>query len=162
MADKCECGHHKPSHHLLHGHCNICSCEKFTKVEEPATSDFMSRALEQMKDGSMRPANPSPVPRTGVIPALDSIAQTLRETGDRKAADYVAGYRDTIETQPAVAQEPLSLTEAGGVLLVLDMLSASHLCWCAAGASDLVPDHNEICVKVQALYRTIGRKTRKG
>ncbi|KKM60659.1 hypothetical protein LCGC14_1539510, partial [marine sediment metagenome] len=144
MADKCECGHYEPSHYPpKNGHCNICSCEKFTKVEELET--------EQMKDGSTQPASPSCVPRTGVIPVLDSIAQTLREGGHQKAADYVAGYRDTIETQPAVAQEPLSLTEARGVLLVLDMLSASHLCWCAAGASDLVPDHNEICVKVQAL-----------
>ena len=103
-----------------------------------------------------------PVDRAGIIPVLDSITRTLRDTGEHKAADYVAGYRDTIETQPAVKREPLSATEAKGVLLVLEMLSLSERCWCAAGTSDLVPDHNEICMKVQALHRAMGTKGRKG
>ena len=153
MAERCECGHYEPSHQMVRGRCFICPCEKFKEVEPdmgPGTTVLQNstRCLY-------------PVDRAGIIPVLDSIAKTLRDTGEYKAADYVSGYRDTIETQPAVKAEPLSLTEARGVLLVLEMLSQSKHCWCAAGMSDLVPDHNEICLKVQALHQVMDRKAKR-
>ena len=152
MADKCECGHYEPSHQFQGKHCNICPCEKFTK-EEPDDPDTTPPPI-----GVHNFLVPSSAPRYGIIEILDSITKTLQENKHQEAADYVSGYRDTIETQPAVTREPLSHTETGGVLLVLDMLSRSHECWCAAGTSDLIPDHNEICVKVRALYQSIGQK----
>ncbi len=172
MADKCECGHYEPSHQFQKKNCFICPCEKFVKVEPEPEPEPKKQPYIQTGPGKRRYFDPKPfqetaeypslVDRDTVIPVLNSIAKTLHESGYQKASDYVSGYRDTIETQPAVKQEPLSDTEAGGVLLVLDMLSRSHECWCAAGTSELIPDHNEICIKVRALYESMGRKERKG
>ena len=166
---ECTCGHYASEHRSQGRCCDICSCARFVDFEpqpETETQPYIQMSPDKRRYFDPKPFQetaeyPPPVDRDIVIPVLDSIAKTLRESGYQEASDYVSGYRDTIETQPAVTREPLSLPEAGGVVLVLDMLSRSHECWCAAGSSDLIPDHNEICVKVRALYESMGRKEGK-
>ena len=60
MAEKCKCGHHEPSHGMLSGHCNICSCEKFVRPSEEESpksladlSDRLSRIRGNPPIGSI-------------------------------------------------------------------------------------------------------------